>query len=131
MIVHLHILGSLLVVLAVAHAGFPRYFGWRQELPRLSLINRQMMRVHALFIALVLLMIGALCLTSAQELTTTVLGHRIAFFLGLFWALRLLVQLFGYSSRLWKGKTFETVVHLAFSVIWSYVSAVFFLVAVG
>ena len=131
MIVHLHIVGVLFVCLAFAHVGFPRYFDWKKELAPLSLINRQMMQVHALFIAIIVFLIGLLCLTSAQDLITTSLGRRIAFALGLFWAFRLLVQLFGYAPELWKGKTFETIVHVVFSCVWCYVSVVFLSVALG
>ncbi|MBS1569133.1 MAG: hypothetical protein JST45_06780 [Bacteroidetes bacterium] len=126
MITHLHVIGFLLVLLALVHIGFPRYFQWRTELASLSLMNRQMMHIHMFFIALMVLMMGILCLTSAQELTSTVFGKRIALFLGVFWSIRLMVQLFGYSIRLWKGKRFETVVHVVFTLFWSYASVVFF-----
>ncbi len=129
MILHLYIIGTLFVLLALLHVGFPRYFNWKTELASLSLINRQMMHIHALFIAVVVMLMGLLCLTSAHELVSTPLGRRIAFFLGIFWAFRLLVQLFGYSRQLWNGKRLETGVHVLFILLWSYVSAVFFWVA--
>lgn len=44
---------------------------------------------------------------------------------GIFWTARLCVQLFGYSSRLWRYKRFETAVHLGFSCLWLYLSIVF------
>ncbi len=49
---HLRVIGGLLTVLALLHAGFPRYFNWATEFQPLSLINLQMMYVHTLFIAL-------------------------------------------------------------------------------
>ena len=91
-------------------------------------MNRQMMYVHAFFIALVIFLMGLLCLTSAAELTTTTIGKRISSGLGIFWITRLLIQFFGYSSLLWKGKTFETTVHILFSILWTYISSVFILV---
>ncbi len=131
MILHLQVLGAVLIALSLLHLGFPRYFEWRRDLAPLMLINRQMMYVHAGFIALVVLMIGLLCVTSAGELTTTLLGRRIALFIGIFWAARLLVQFTGYSSALWKGKRFETWMHVLFSLLWVYSTAVFLLVALG
>lgn len=123
---HFSICGWLLVALASLHIIFPKYFNWRTELAGLSLINRQVMYVHTFFIAFVVLMMGLLCLTSARELLTTVLGRRVALGLAVFWAIRLFVQLFGYSSELWKGKRFETVVHIIFTALWVYLSVVFF-----
>lgn len=125
---HLKIIGCLLIVLALVHFSFPKYFKWKQELVGLSLINRQLMYIHSLFIALIIFLIGLLCLTSANELVNTNLGKKVSLGLGIFWAARLWVQFFGYSSKVWKGKSFETVIHIVFSILWTYLSIVFILV---
>ena len=125
---HLQIIGYILFGLAVLHLFFPRYFSWRKELRPLSLINRQMMYVHTFFIALMILLIALLCLTSYQDLVATSLGRRLCLGLGIFWSFRLLVQFVGYSPRLWRGKRFETSVHILFTLLWSYVSAVFVII---
>jgi hypothetical protein len=70
--------------------------------------------IHAFFVGLAVLLMGVLCLTSASDLVSTPLGRRVAKGLAAYWGLRLLVQLFGYSSRLWRGKAFETSVHVTF-----------------
>lgn len=123
--IHLQIIGWALVSLAVLHIGFPKYFEWRENLASLTLINRQMMQTHTFFIALVVLGIGLLCLTSTEELIHTTLGRKISLYLLVFWFLRLLFQLFYYSPKLWKGKRFETTVHIVFTVFWVYVVWVF------
>lgn len=125
---HLKIIGVLLVLLALLHVIFPRYFNWKAELNSVSQINRQMMYVHAFFIAFMIFLIGLLCLTSSTELTTTTFGRRISLGLGIFWLTRLFIQFFGYSSSLWKGKTFETSIHFLFSALWTYLSGVFLLI---
>lgn len=123
--IHFKVIGSLFIVLALSHIFFPRYFNWKQELAKLSLVNRQIMTVHSFFIALMVLLIGLLCLTSAHELITTPLGKRISLGLGIFWSARLLIQFVGYSSKLWKGRLFETGVHVLFAIFWTYISVVF------
>jgi hypothetical protein len=123
--IHFRIIGCLFIVLALSHFIFPRYFNWKQELSKLSLVNRQIMVVHSFFIALMVLLIGLLCLTSAHELITTPLGKRISLGLGIFWGARLLIQFVGYSSKLWKGRLFETGVHIVFCILWTYISVVF------
>ena len=131
MTVHVHILGVVFVVLAVIHVIFPRFFRWKEEFATVSLINRQMMYVHAAFIAVVVLGIGLLCLMKADELIHTPLGRYLCLLLSVFWTLRLLVQFFGYSSVLWRGKVFETAVHVVFSAFWAYAAAVFGFIALG
>lgn len=121
----LKIIGILLILLAAMHAFFPKYFKWKEELRPLSLINRQMMEVHTLFIAIVLLLMGVLCLLATDELLTTKLGKIVLTGIGLFWALRLLVQFFVYSPLLWRGKKFETAVHILFSLLWAYLTILF------
>ena len=121
----LKIIGILLSLLAFIHIGFPKYFHWKTELKSLSLINKQMMTVHTFFIALVVLMIGLLCLTSSNELINTNLGKKVSLGLGVFWSIRLVFQLFVYSPKLWKGKNFETTTHIVFTVFWVYMSTLF------
>jgi hypothetical protein len=126
--IHLKITGVLLVAIALLHFSFPKYFKWKEELVPLSIINRQLMYVHSFFIALVVFLIGLLCLTSSYELISTTLGRRICLGIGIFWLIRLCTQFFGYTSETWKGKRFETTVHVVFSVFWIYFTWVFMVV---
>jgi len=123
--IHLKIIGILLIMLASIHVLFPKYFNWKKELSSLTMINRQLMYIHSFFIAFAILLIGILCLTSAKELIGTSLGKKISLGLGIFWATRLLIQFFGYSTKLWRGKAFETSVHIFFSMFWCYMTTVF------
>ena len=131
MVLQLRIIGFGLVVLALLHGAFARYFNWRTDFAPVSLINRQMMYVHTFFIAFTVLLMGLLCLSSAPELVGTPLGRRVALGCGGFWLARLLIQFFGYSPELWRGKRFETGVHVVFIGFWSYLSAVFLLVGLA
>ena len=131
MLTQLRLVGGLLLVLALAHGAFPRYFGWRREFAAVSLLSRQVMYIHTLFVALAVALMGALCLSSAPALAGTPLGRRVALGCAIFWGARLLVQFVGYSPALWRGKRFETTVHILFALLWAYVSAVFTWVALG
>ena len=128
--IHLRIIGTMLMALALVHVIFPKYFNWRAELSQLSLMNRQMMVVHTFFIALTVFLIGLLSFSSAEMLITTPLGKRIALGLAIFWTIRAFTQFFVYSTTLWKGKAFETTVHVVFSAFWIYMSAVYWVVAI-
>ncbi len=128
---HLKIVGILLIALALIHVVFPKYFNWKSELKSLSLINQQLMTIHTFFVALTVLLMGLLCVTSSVQLTTTVLGKRIMLGFAFFWTIRLFIQFFGYSYKLWKGKTFETIMHIIFSILWLYFTVVFWAVYFG
>jgi len=124
--IHLRILGIVYIMLASIHLAFPRYFNWTEDLKPLSLINRQMMQVHTFFIGLTVFGMGLLNLFCADELVQTPLGKKICFGLFAFWGLRLIFQFFVYSRELWKGKRFETAMHIVFSLLWLYCTAVYF-----
>jgi hypothetical protein len=126
---HLKIIGILLIALSFLHVIFPKYFNWRKELQAISLVNRQMIWVHTFFVAFTVLLMGILCLTSSDDLINTSLGKKLCWGLGVFWGLRLLIQFFGYSSKLWKGKKFETIVHILFTFLWAYLTFIFLKIA--
>ena len=128
---HLKVSGLILIILALIHLIFPKYFNWRKELSSVSLINKQLMYVHTFFIALILLLMGVFCLYSSKDIIYTRLGRQIAFGLFLFWIIRFVFQFFVYSPELWKGKLFESTIHILFSFLWIYFSLVFFLISLA
>ena len=122
----LKIVGASLLLLAVAHAFFPRWFNWTEELGRVSSLNRQVFQIHCFFIGLILFLFGllSLCFTDAL-LERTLLARVVLAGLLVFWLTRLVVQLFVYDPSLWKGNRFNTRIHLLFSFMWAYYVAVF------
>jgi hypothetical protein len=125
---HLKLIGVILIVLAFVHVIFPRYFNWKTELKSLSLINNQMMYVHTFFVAIVVFLMGILCIYCTSDIIYTKLGKQLSFGLFVFWGLRLIFQFFVYSSKLWKGKMLETVIHIIFSILWIYFTTVFLII---
>jgi hypothetical protein len=100
---HFKVIGAMLIILALVHIIFPRYFNWVEELKPLSLINRQMMTTHTFFIALTVFLMGLLCLTSANELIVTDLGRKISLGFAVFWMIRLYFQFWILSGTM-EGK---------------------------
>lgn len=129
--VHLNVIGYIMFVLATVHIAFPRYFNWKVEFQPVSLINTQMMYVHTFFIGLIILLMGLLCTLYADELTQTSFGKTISLGLFIFWGTRLIFQFFVYSSKLWRGKKFETSVHVVFSLLWTYFTITFLFIYLG
>lgn len=121
----IEITGGLLIALALLHVAFPRRFRWREETADLGLLTRQILYVHTFFIALTVFLMGLLCVTSADDLMHTELGRRISMGLAAFWGIRLVIQFVGYSPELWRGKAFETTMHVLFSLFWAFLTLLF------
>lgn len=123
---HLKIVGVMLLALAAAHLYFPKRFGWRGELEKVSLLTRQIFYVHCFFICLVLVMFGLLSLFYTETLIQRgPLARIVLTGLTAFWAARLLIQLFIYDSKLWRGNPFNRMMHILFTLMWSYYVAVY------
>lgn len=122
--------GVVLVGLGAAHAYFPRRFGWPAETRALSLLTRQVFEVHNAFIGFTVLLQGLLAVGLADELVRpSRLAGYVTAGLTLFWGARLVTQFAVYKAELWKGKRFETAVHVVFALMWLYFTATFGVVA--
>jgi hypothetical protein len=125
MIVHLRIVGAVMALLVVMHAFVPGRLRWREELARLSTINRQIFKVHTMFIVLLLALFAVLFTAYAEALLEPgPLSRAVLTGLTVFWTLRLLTQWFVYSPEVWRGNRFNTVVHAVISMVWIYVAGV-------
>lgn len=123
---HLQIVGALLLLLAVAHAFFNRYFGWSRELAGLSLFTRRVFFVHSFFIALGVALAGAgSLLYAAVLLHPDPLSRAVLAALLAFWLCRLIAQFLAYDPAIWRGDRFRTSIHVFFSLLWCYVTAVY------
>lgn len=122
----IQVAGVLQIALAVLHLMFPARFNWREETARLSLLNRQIFYVHTFFVCLILVLFGLLSsLLSNELLRGDILSRAVTGGISIFWLLRLLAQLFVYDSALWKGKAFETLVHIGFLFLWTGLTAIY------
>jgi len=116
LLTNLRAAGVLLAILVVVNLVVPSRFGWRADLAKLSLLNRQIFQAHTVFLVLVLALSAALLLTSADALLEpSRLSRAILLGLTIFWGLRMGMQWFFYSP----------VMHIVFSITWIYMTAVF------
>ena len=121
----IRICGVLLLGLAMLHLWFPKRFRWTEEFRYVSPLSRQMFYVHTGFIAFIVLLNGLLFLSLAPELVRpSPLGRALMLGICAFWLARLLVQLFVYSPLLWRGRPFETRIHAAMTLLWTYLAVV-------
>jgi hypothetical protein len=78
--------------LALFHLGFWRIFRWREELPKLHAANRGVMQVLNLMLTFVFLMLSALLVLHAAEVTGSRLGRSLLAGMMGFWILRAILQ---------------------------------------
>lgn len=122
---HLRAVGLVMAMLVAVNLGVPSQFHWKEELSRVSLLNRQIFQAHTVFIILLLALCSALFLTCAEALLQpTRLSRAVLGGLTIFWGLRMLMQWFFYSPEVWRGHRFNTMMHGVFSLTWIYVTVV-------
>jgi len=124
--VHLRIAGCLLLALAVSHLVLPRALGWPAELRRVSVLTRQVSYVHTYFIGMLCGLFGVMAVALAPDLLRP--DHlAVAILLGAvtIWGSRLFIQIWVFDPVLWNGRALTVVGHLAFVVLWSYLTFVF------
>jgi hypothetical protein len=122
----LRLAGALQIALAALHVVFPKRFNWKEDLARLSLLNRQMFVVHTVFICVVLVLVGSLsqlaphrCSTRRRSRASSWRHRRV---LG---AAHSSCSSSSTMAVLWRGDRFNTVVHVAFCMLWAYLLAVY------
>ncbi|HEX8711015.1 MAG TPA: hypothetical protein VF730_04010 [Terracidiphilus sp.] len=126
LVAQIRIVGVLLLLLAASHAFFNRYFGWSGELAGVSLFTRRVFFVHTFFIALGVALSGAGSIFYARALLQPgSLSRAVLAALLAFWLCRLLAQFFAYDRAIWRGDRFRTSMHIFFSSLWVYVTAVY------
>ena len=126
LLLHLRIVGVVMAWLVVVNLYVPWRFRWREEMARLSLLNRQGFQAHAVFLVLTLALFSALLLTSSDALLEPPpLSRAILIGLTIFWTVRMVMQWGFYSPEIWRGHRFNTAMHYIFSAIWVYISTVF------
>jgi hypothetical protein len=95
----IYIGGFYHIAFAVFHLLFWRLFDWKNDLRRLSFINRGVMQILNLRIIYVFLVIAFLSFFFAENLLSTVLGKAIMTAISLFWLMRAAEQIVFFGLR--------------------------------
>jgi hypothetical protein len=90
------------------------------------LLTRKIFYVHTFFIALGVVLCGTISLAFPIELLNpTALSRAILAGMAFLWFCRLLAQFFAYDRAIWRGNPARTRMHIAFSLLWCYVTAIY------
>lgn len=118
--------GAGLLSLALVHIPIGRHLKWREDAASLSPANEAIFHVHAIFICIVLVMMGLPCLLEPSVFVErSRAGAWMSWSFAGFWLIRLHFQWFVYPAHLWKGKRLETGLHCGFTLVWAALTAVF------
>lgn len=118
--------GTGLLLLALAHIPIARHLKWREEAASLSPVNEAIFHVHAIFIGIILVMMGLPSLVEPSVfIERSRAGAWMSWSFAGFWLIRLHFQWFVYPAHLWRGKRLETVLHVVFTLIWAALTAIF------
>jgi hypothetical protein len=122
----LRIAGVGMIALAIAHIFMSRVLRWREEAARMSPASESVFHVHTLFVCATLVMIGLPASVAPHIfLERTEAGAWMTWTCSVFWLLRRFVQWFVFPRTLWRGKPFETRMHIMFTIIWTGLTALF------
>jgi len=81
----------------IFHDFFWKIFDWKDDLKKLTPINKAIMQVLNLMLIFVLLIFAYVSFFHVQEMPTTELGKTITIFIALFWGIRAILQLVFFS----------------------------------
>lgn len=77
----------------VFHLFFWKIFNWKEDLHKLSFINRGVMQVLNLCLTFVFLIFAYISIFFPQELLNTNLGQALLLLISIFWSLRAIEQI--------------------------------------
>jgi hypothetical protein len=118
--------GLLHFALLAASFMVPKTLDWRRELQTLSPLSRHLIWVHALFIVLTLIGLGAITLVGRPELAAGgLLGRAFCGFVAGFWLIRLVIQLFVFDARPYLTKWWMVIGFHTLTVVFAYLTAAY------
>jgi hypothetical protein len=122
----LRLVGATLVLLGLAHLALPHALAWPPQFATLRPLTRQIMYTHTYFIGLTCVLFGLAPLALTPELlipgrlSTAVLAAECVF-----WGLRWCAQFVAFPPALWRDSPLYTAGYAGFTVLWTWVVAVF------
>jgi hypothetical protein len=106
---------------------------WKDDLQRAPLLLREVFHVHAWFISLTLAIFGVITWRFAGEFAAhkDAIASWLAAGIGIFWAIRTVLQMTYYSSSHWRGIAGRTAIHIVLLFLYGGMAAVYLWAAFG
>jgi hypothetical protein len=114
----------------IASFQVPYRLRWKEDLAKLTLLNRKLMWVHGGFTVYTIIAFGAMSFALHEEMLR---GDRaalaLASFIGLYWLLRIIVDFAYYSHRDWPSGAAFRVGHALLTSLFVFLSSSYLSVA--
>ena len=108
-----------------------RLMNWRRDLNAMPLLIREVFQIHVYFISITLAIFGVLTWRFAPEIAhgANPLCVWLAIGIGVFWAIRSVMQWSHYSAVHWRGDGVRTLIHWALFLGYGAFAGVYFTAA--
>jgi hypothetical protein len=125
--IFLQVAGALQFAVALLNLFLVPLLKWKEDLARAPLLLREVFQVHAWFISVTLTIFGLLTWRFATDLAarTNAIGAWLAAGIGMFWAIRTVLQVTYYSSSHWRGQFGRTVIHILLLLMYGGMAAIY------
>jgi hypothetical protein len=108
-----------------------RLMNWRHDLNAMPLLLREVFQIHVYFISITLAIFGVLTWRFASEIANA--AHPLCVWLavgiGVFWAIRSVMQWSHYSAVHWRGDRLRTLIHWMLFLGYGGFAAIYFTAA--
>ncbi len=122
----LKLIAGMQIFIAIVNLFLVRILGWEKDVRQMPLLVREVFQVHLWFISVILLIFGFLTWRFAAEMQSgsNAVATWLAGAMGLFWLLRVILQVVYYSGSHWRGQAGRTLIHVMCLAIYSGMMAV-------
>src|SRR2546422_4641204 len=133
MVVLLQIAAAIQLAITLLNLFLIRLLKWKEDLERMPSLLREVFQVHVWFISITLFLFATMTWRFAPEISSRAnpVCQWLAAGIGLFWAIRTVLQVAYYSSAHWRGQTWRTAAHVALLLLYGGCSGLYLWVAFG
>jgi hypothetical protein len=116
----LQIAAAMQIAVAVLNVFLVQLLKWREDLARMPLLLREVFQVHVWFISVTLAIFAAMTWRFASEIGRGInpVCQWLSASIGVFWAIRTVLQVTYYSSSHWRGQPGRMLAHVALLVVY-------------
>jgi len=129
----LQIAAALQLAIATLNLFLVPLLNWKENLARAPLLLREVFHVHAWFISAILAIFAAMTWRFAADLAahSSPIAQWLAACIGLFWAIRAVLQVTYYSSSHWRGQPTRTMAHICLLLLYGGFAGLYLWTAFG
>ena len=111
----LRISAAAQLAIALLNLWLVRLLDWKADLDRMPLLLREVFHVHCWFISITLAIFGLTTLRHADAMaeSSNEVCRWLTAGIGIFWAIRTVLQVTYYSGSHWRGRPVRTAMHVA------------------